>query len=307
MKMIMPLVATEDGIVQFVKQPGVSLEPGDILGILSLDDPARVKHAKPFEGQLPPMGLPSMSVSKPHQRLTYCLDILNNILDGYDNQAIMSSTLKDLVSVLQDQDLPYSQMSSVLAALSGRMPSKLEDSIRSVLTSSKQKHQDFPAPRIRKYIESYINDNVRAQDRSLFRTSLAPLIEVVERFKQGLKHHEWDVFADLLRRYESTEKLFGGSIEARVLALREQHRTELDKVAGLVLSHMKAQSKGRLALPILEMVKERGANFASIEGALSQVLHDLAGLESRFVLFFRGATKELIFAKIFHCGIVESS
>jgi acetyl-CoA carboxylase/biotin carboxylase 1 len=49
MKMYMPLTASEDDIVQFVKQPGVSFEPGDILGILTLDDPARVKHAKAFE------------------------------------------------------------------------------------------------------------------------------------------------------------------------------------------------------------------------------------------------------------------
>lgn len=48
MKMYMPLVAAEDGIVQFVKQVGITLKPGDILGILTLDDPARVKHAKPF-------------------------------------------------------------------------------------------------------------------------------------------------------------------------------------------------------------------------------------------------------------------
>ena len=57
--MYMPLVASEDGIVQLIKQPGVSLEPGDILGILTLDDPARVKHAKPFEGLLPTMGTPA--------------------------------------------------------------------------------------------------------------------------------------------------------------------------------------------------------------------------------------------------------
>jgi acetyl-CoA carboxylase/biotin carboxylase 1 len=30
--MYMPSVTSEDGIVQFVKQPGVALEPGDILG-----------------------------------------------------------------------------------------------------------------------------------------------------------------------------------------------------------------------------------------------------------------------------------
>ena len=38
--MYMPLIAAEDGIVQFVKQPGASLNPGDILGILTLDDPS---------------------------------------------------------------------------------------------------------------------------------------------------------------------------------------------------------------------------------------------------------------------------
>ena len=77
MKMYMPLVAAEDGIVQFVKQPGVSLEPGDILGILTLDDPARVKHAKPFEGLLPPMGIPGVVGNKPYQRFMRCRGILN--------------------------------------------------------------------------------------------------------------------------------------------------------------------------------------------------------------------------------------
>ena len=99
MKMYMPLVASEDGVVQLIKQPGVSLEPGDILGILTLDDPARVKHAKPFEGQLPATGPPGVIGNKPYQRFLRCIGILNDILDGFDNQAIMASTLKDLIDV----------------------------------------------------------------------------------------------------------------------------------------------------------------------------------------------------------------
>lgn len=39
MKMIMPLIASEAGHVQFVKQAGVTVDPGAIIGILSLDDP----------------------------------------------------------------------------------------------------------------------------------------------------------------------------------------------------------------------------------------------------------------------------
>ena len=58
MKMYMPLLAQEDGIVQPIKQPGSTLEAGDILAILALDDPSKVKLAKPFEGQLPEYGPP---------------------------------------------------------------------------------------------------------------------------------------------------------------------------------------------------------------------------------------------------------
>src|SRR5258705_8517015 len=130
MKMYMPLIASEDGIVQLLKQPGVSLEPGDILGILTLDDPARVKHAKPFEGLVPPMGTPGVAGNKPHQKLSRCLGILNDILDGFDNQSIMNITIKELIEVLHDPQLPFAEMFNILSSLSGRIPSKFEDSIR---------------------------------------------------------------------------------------------------------------------------------------------------------------------------------
>ena len=160
--MYMPLVASEDGVVQLMKQPGVSLEHGDILGILTLDsdDPARVKHAKPFEGQLPAMGIPGVVGNKPRQQLTRCLTVLRGILDGYDNQAIMSSTLKDLVDVLREKDLPYSEITAILSSLSGHIPSKLEDSVRSAIDIAKAKrdNQEFPAMRIKKILEHYLQD-----------------------------------------------------------------------------------------------------------------------------------------------------
>ena len=131
MKMYMPLTAAEDGIVQFVKQPGVALEPGDILGILTLDDPSRVKHAKSFDGLLPATGPPGVIGNKPHQKLASYVDILNDHLEGFDNSAIINATFKSLVEVLHESELPYAATASILAMLSGRIPSKLEDSIRS--------------------------------------------------------------------------------------------------------------------------------------------------------------------------------
>lgn len=282
--MYMPLVAAEDGIVQFVKQPGVSLEPGDILGILTLDDPARVKHAKPFEGLLPSMGVPGVIGNKPHQRFMRCRSILNDILDGFDNQAIMTSTLKDLIDVLHDPELPYSEVSAILSSLSGRMPAKLEDGIRAAIDVAKAKtdgHHEFPAVRIKKVLEHYVQDNVLPQDRAMFRTQLAALYDVLERFSGGLKGHETETIADLLSRHEQTENLFGGSIEARVLSLREQYKDDLDKVISLVLSHISAKTKVKLVLALLDYVKTSGLPVSKPDSRLYQVLQSLALLETK--------------------------
>ncbi|QRW03198.1 acetyl-CoA carboxylase [Ceratobasidium sp. AG-Ba] len=286
MKMLMPLIAAEDGTIMFVKQPGVSLEPGDILGILTLDDPTRVKHAKPFEGLLPAMGPPNVIGNKPFQRLRASIEVLHNILDGFDNQAIMTSTLKDLWTVLRDPELPFSECSSTLAALSGRLPSKLEDAIRAAIDTahSKPAPQEFPAARLRKLLDNHLQENVLPQNRPLVRTQLGDLFDIVERYRHGLKIHEWNAIIGLLSRYESTERLFGGGqFEEKVLKLREQYRTELDKVAALVLSHSKAQSKNKLVLALLEEIQRGvpGPAIGGVEESLNEVLRSIAALESR--------------------------
>ncbi|KAF9266806.1 hypothetical protein L218DRAFT_1074678 [Marasmius fiardii PR-910] len=280
MKMYMPLVATEDGVVQLIKQPGVSLEPGDILGILTLDDPARVKHAKPFDGLLPLMGTPAVVGNKPHQRLVQCVGVLNDILDGFDNQVVMASTVKNLFEVLHDPNLPFSELNAILSSLSGRIPAKLEESIRATLDKAKNS-LEFPAARLKKIVDHYIHDNILAKDRTMFRTQVAPISDVIERYIGGLKGHEVEVLSNLLEKYADTEKLFGGSIEARVLSLREQNKEDLDKVASLVLSHIKVQSKAKLVLVLLEHVKNTNMNVSSSESRLYKVLQDLATLESK--------------------------
>ncbi|PPQ90739.1 hypothetical protein CVT25_010128 [Psilocybe cyanescens] len=283
MKMYMPLVATEDGIIQLIKQPGVSLEPGDILGVLTLDDPARVKHAKPFEGLLPPMGSPGVVGNKPHQRLARCLGVLNDILDGFDNQSVMNSTLKEFIEVLHDAKLPFSEINAILSSLSGRIPQKLEDSIRSAIEAAKAKGEntEFPAVRVRKLIDHYIQDSILPQDRAMFRSKIVALYDVVERYSGGLKNYTTETIATLLSRYEATEKLFGGSIEARVLTLRDQYKDDLDTAVSLVLSHIKVQGKAKLVLAILDYVKNSNLTISNPESSLFKVLQGLASLEAK--------------------------
>ncbi|KAJ3520298.1 hypothetical protein NM688_g9183 [Phlebia brevispora] len=115
----------------------------------------------------------------------------------------------------------------------------------------------------------------------MFRTQFATLFDIVDQYLGGLKAHEVDTLASLLQHYVDTEKLFGGSIEARVLMLREQHKDDLDKVAGLVLSHIMAHRKGRLVVQILDYVKDSGLTVSNPDSKLYQALQGLANLEAK--------------------------
>src|SRR5258708_4241804 len=195
----------------------------------------------------------------------------------------MAPSLKGLTDVLKHSDLPYSETTAILSALSGRIPSKLEDLVRNAIEASKSKGptSEFPASRLKKIFDHYLQDSVRPQERATLRTQLGPLFDVVERYVGGLKAHEVHVMANLLARYADTEKLFGGSIEARVLSLREQHKDDLDKVVSLVLSHIKAQSKAKLVLAILDHVKKTGLPVSNSDSPLFEVIRNLAALEGR--------------------------
>ncbi|KAH9821615.1 acetyl-CoA carboxylase [Melampsora americana] len=298
MKMYMPLLASEDGVPQFVKQPGVTLEPGDILGVLTLDDPSRVKHAQPFGGQLPAMGMPSIIGSKPHQQFISLSKILYDILDGYDNASVMQSTLKDLSVVLSDPELPYGKALAILSTLSGRMPAKLEASIRTTLEGAHVKGSEFPSSRLRKTIDAFL-DGLRPQERQAINLTLAPLEDVIHRFKGGLKSHAYLCLSELMEAYSAVESVFNsGQEDDVILQLRDQNRDSLDEVVRIVLSHSKANSKNQLILAVLDLVS-RTASQAAVETTFHDSLSKLAALDSK------AATKVALKAKevLIHCQL----
>ena len=63
--------------------------------------------------------------------------------------------------------------------------------------------------------------------------------------------------------------------------MREQHKDYLDKVAALVLSHLKAQSKSKLVFAVMDEVKNSGPSLSNPESRLHKVLQGLAALEAK--------------------------
>ncbi|KAJ1977442.1 acetyl-coenzyme-A carboxylase [Dimargaris xerosporica] len=248
MKMYMPLLASEDGVVQFIKQPGVTLEAGDIIGILTLDDPSKVRHAKPFDGQLPVMGAPQSVGDKPHQRFRMVKQLLDWVLDGYDNQSLVPAGIHELTELLQNGELPYQEFSEIFAVIQSRLPPSLSTDLKTCYSDAL--HQSlptmggrgingngrprrnsnisvssnlsglsdisvsqlapFPAVQMLTLIRQFLDDLAKRDPAEAVRISnvLQPLTEVVSRYEHGMAEHEKQVYLDLFNKYLEIEMLF---------------------------------------------------------------------------------------------------
>lgn len=231
--MHLSLTAIEDGIVQLIKQPGATLETGDILGILTMDDPSHIKHAKPFEGLLPSWGLPQVIGNKPPQKFNQLIGILKSILQGYDNQMLIASTLKELMEVLKDPELPYGEWHFQFSALSSSIPSELGSQLIDIVENAYSNHKKFPGKKILRKFDQFIKENILLDDIEILKMKLSTLFQVSLRYKDGIKVHKYSVLSSLLEEYWEIENLFDSQNvreEDVILQLRDENKDNVDKV-----------------------------------------------------------------------------
>ncbi|SCW00349.1 LAFE_0C02234g1_1 [Lachancea fermentati] len=281
MKMQMPLVSQESGIIQLLKQPGSTVAAGDILAILALDDPSKVKHALPFEGMLPELGAPIVEGTKPAYKFKSLLTTLVNILNGYDNQVIMNASLQQLIEVLRNPQLPYSEWKMQISALHSRLPIKLDEQLEQLVDRSLKRGADFPARQLGKLLD--IAQTERASD-PLFASVIEPLLDITNRYANGLEAHEHSVFAKFLESYYQVEKLFSGSNireEDVILRLRDENSDNLDNVVVTVLSHSRVSAKNNLILAILKHYQPLCKLSSEVSSAIAEPLKHIVDLESK--------------------------
>lgn len=281
MKMCMPLIAQEDGVVQLIKQPGSTVNAGDILAILSLDDPSKVKHARPFEGTLPDLGDAIVQGSKPVHKFQFYSNILSNILAGFDNQVIMNSTLKSIREVLKDKELPYGEWAQQASALHSRLPPKLDEAMEQLIERTHSRGADFPAKQLLKLIQKEL---ATQESGSLLRDVVAPLVSVATRYSAGLLEHEFSYFAGLINEYYAVESLFSPynvRDEDVILRLRDENKSDLQKVTDIALSHSRVSSKNNLILAILDVYQPVLLEGSKVGESIRKALKNLVELDTR--------------------------
>ncbi|KND02645.1 uncharacterized protein SPPG_01732 [Spizellomyces punctatus DAOM BR117] len=255
MKMYMPLLASESGLIRFTMPAGSVLQSGDVIGTLVLDDPSRVKRATLFDGEFPAYGPPQVVGEKPHQRYEQVKQTVDSILDGYEYHGDINALVRTLLELLREPELPFLELSQVLSSLAGRIPSKLDAAIHQELDKFRQHGEPF-SPEVFQQLIASAKQAMSRDDAAAFTVLIAPVQEVIDRYARGLKSHERDVLADLLDRYVYVQELFNEKrYEDVLLQLRDRHKSALSKVTAVALAYSKGITRSDLVLTLLDQAR----------------------------------------------------
>ncbi|XP_071925426.1 acetyl-CoA carboxylase 1-like isoform X1 [Coffea arabica] len=256
MKMCMPLLSPASGIIHFKMSDGQAMQAGELIARLDLDDPSAVRKAEPFHGSFPVLGPPTAISGKVHQRCAASLNAARMILAGYEHN--FGEVVQNLLSCLDNPELPFLQWQECFAVLANRLPKELRHELEAKYKEhegiSNLQNVDFPAKILRGVIEAHQmscpDKEKGAQDRLV-----EPLLILVKSYEGGRESHARVIVQSLFEEYLSVEELFSDNIQADVIErLRLQHKKDLLKVVDIVLSHQGIKSKNKLILRLMEQL-----------------------------------------------------
>ncbi|KAI1231728.1 hypothetical protein IHE44_0007360 [Lamprotornis superbus] len=217
MKMVMTITAGESGCIHYVKRPGAVLDPGCVIAKLQLDDPSRVQQAELHTGTLPQIQSTALRGEKLHRIFHYVLDNLVNVMNGYClPEPFFNSKVKGwverLMKTLRDPSLPLLELQDIMTSVSGRIPPNVEKSIKKEMAQYASNITSvlcqFPSQQIANILDSHAATLNRKSEREVFFMNTQSIVQLVQRYRSGIRGHMKAVVMDLLRQYLKVETQF---------------------------------------------------------------------------------------------------
>uniref|UniRef100_A0A3B5AVX7 acetyl-CoA carboxylase n=1 Tax=Stegastes partitus TaxID=144197 RepID=A0A3B5AVX7_9TELE len=296
MKMVMTLTVHQSGCVHFVKRPGAVLEPGCVVANMVLDDPSSIARARPFytvelnTATLPPQQPLPMVGEKLHQVFHSVLDNLVKVMDGYClEEPYFSSKLKKwvatLMKTLRDPSLPLLELQEIMTSVAGRIPSSVETDIRKVMAQYASNITSvlcqFPSQRIANILDSHAATLQRKADREVFFMNTQSIVQLVQRFRSGIRGYMKSVVLDLLKHYLQVEMQFQQAhYDKCVINLREQHKPDMSPVLDYIFSHAQVSKKNILVTMLIDQLCGRDPTLADELMAILNELTQLSKMEN---------------------------
>eukprot|EP00069_Balaena_mysticetus_P020536 bmy_02870T0 len=249
MKMVMTLTAAESGCIHYVKRPGAALDPG---------------CAELHTGSLPRIQSTALRGEKLHRVFHYVLDNLVNVMNGYClPDPFFSSRVKDwverLMKTLRDPSLPLLELQDIMTSVSGRIPPNVEKSIKKEMAQYASNITSvlcqFPSQQIANILDSHAATLNRKSEREVFFMNTQSIVQLVQRYRSGIRGHMKAVVMDLLRQYLRVETQFqNGHYDKCVFALREENKSDMNTVLNYIFSHAQVTKKNLLVTMLIDQL-----------------------------------------------------
>ncbi|XP_075219792.1 acetyl-CoA carboxylase isoform X3 [Lycorma delicatula] len=286
MKMVMTLTANESGTVFYDKRPGAVLDAGSLIGHLELDDLSLVTKALDYKGQFPELDLstPHIGEKVNHAHNSY-RQMLENILAGYClpdpyHLARLREVIEKYMTSLRDPTLPLLELQEVIASISGRIPITVEKKIRKLMTLYERNITSvlaqFPSQQIASVIDSHAATLQKRADRDNFFLTTQGIVQLVQRYRNGIRGRMKSAVHELLRQYYEVESQFQqGHYDKCVSALREKYKDDMAIVTATIFSHGQVAKKNMLVTMLIDHL---WSNEPGLTDELATTLNELTSL-----------------------------
>ena len=153
-------------------------------------------------------------------------------------------------------------MEEILSNISERIPKEVDKEIKKLmknyLSNLTSVLVQFPSQSIATCIDNYAGKLDRRADRDVFFTTVQSLVQLVSRYRTGIKGHMKTVITDLIKNYINIETLFqNGQYDKCLTQLRDKHKIDMHKVVEIVFSHANYSSKNTLVIMLIDLLFER--------------------------------------------------
>lgn len=284
MKMIMTVTTSEAGTLFYVKRPGAILEAGTVIAHLELDDPSLVTHAEEYSGQFPTPAVPAIPDKLNHLHSKY-RTALENTLAGYclpDPYHLprLRELIEKFMFSLRDPSLPLLELQEVIATISGRIPPSVEKKIRKLMSLYERNITSvlaqFPSQQIAAVIDGHAATLSKRSDRDVFFLTTQAIVQLVQRYRNGIRGRMKTAVHELLRQYYMVECQFQqGHYDKCVSALIEQYKDDLSTVTAMIFSHNQVTKKNILVTMLIDHL---WANEPGLTDELASTLTELTSL-----------------------------
>eukprot|EP01083_Nonionella_stella_P020289 56238_1 len=241
MKMLMPLISPEAGVIQIIAQQNEILQVGQRIATLVLDDPSHVKTANVFVDTFETMNEPQEILeSKVDKRFENAKSKVECMLNGYIGA---TENIDVMMDALQDPMLPVHVFLSVLEPLQGRITGSLYDDVNQIATEyANDLSGAFPSTRIMERIQKHGQQLM-----------ISPLKAVCERYMSGAAAYTVSVISDLLDTFLQRRNEF---MDYKIRLRGDSTSHSLEQTIDTIRSHFQFKHIECVIIELLNVVQE---------------------------------------------------